>query len=178
MLGERLRALRRAHDLTLRQVADATGLSVALLSQIETGKTDPSVTTLRKLAQVFEEDMAALFRDPDAPAVHVSRPGERFRMAAPAGLITYERITPGRGDFEVLRADLAPGDASSEQPWSHASVESIYVLEGEVVVWIDGHDHVLGAGEAITFDSRAPHRYRNDSAAQASFLLTVSPPTP
>ncbi|HLT84311.1 MAG TPA: cupin domain-containing protein [Phototrophicaceae bacterium] len=178
MLGDRLRLMRREHKLTLRQVADATGLSVALLSQIETGKTDPSVTTLRKLAQVFEEDMAALFRNPDAPAVHVSRPGERFRMVAPAGLITYERVTPGRGDFEVLRADLAPGDVSSEQLWAHASVECIYVLAGEVVVSIGTQDHVLGAGDAITFDSREPHRYRNDSDAPASFLLTVSPPTP
>jgi len=178
VLGERLRLLRKERGLTLRQVSEATGLSVALLSQIETGKTDPSVTTLRKLAQVFQEDMAGLFRDPDAPAVHVSRPGERFRMVAPAGLITYERVTPGRGDFEVLRAELAPGDASSEQPWSHASVECIYVLDGEVTVTVGSNDIVLVAGEAVTFDSREPHRYRNDSQAPASFLLTVSPPTP
>ncbi|QCB92680.1 cupin domain-containing protein [Cellulomonas shaoxiangyii] len=178
MLGDRLRALRHQHGLTLRQVADATGLSTALLSQIENGRTDPSVTTLRKLARVFEADMASLFRDPDAPAVHVSRPGERFRMAAPAGLITYERITPGRGDFEVLRAELAPGDVSSEHAWGHDSTECVYVLTGEVVVEVGAQTHHLGAGDAVTFDSREPHRYANTSGAPASFLLTVSPPTP
>ena len=178
MLGQRLRALRHQHNLTLRQVADATGLSTALLSQIENGRTDPSVTTLRKLAQVFEADMATLFRDPDAPAVHVSRPGERFRMAAPAGLITYERVTPGRGDFEVLRAELAPGDVSSEHAWGHDSTECVYVLDGEIDVTVGAETHRIAAGEAVTFDSRQPHRYANVSDAPAAFLLTVSPPTP
>src|SRR5690606_38570882 len=125
MMGDRLRELRHLRGLTLRDVARETGLSAALLSQVETGRTTPSVATLRKLASVFDADVAALFHDPEAPGVHVSRPGERFRMVAPAGLITYERLTPGRGEVEVLRADLAPGDVSSDAPWAHASTECL-----------------------------------------------------
>lgn len=178
MLGDRLRDLRQQRSLTLRQLADETGLSSALLSQIENGKTDPSVSTLRKLAKVFDSDVARLFHEPEAPAVYVSRPGHRFRMVAPAGLVTYERLTPGRGDLEVLRAELGPGDVSSEEAWAHASTECVYVLDGEIVAVVDGQDHAVRAGESITFDSRAPHRFANRSAAPAAYLIAVTPPTP
>ncbi|WP_043346364.1 cupin domain-containing protein [Beutenbergia cavernae] len=178
MLGDRLRDLRRQHGLTLRDVAGQTGLSVALLSQIENGRTDPSITSLRKLARAFDAEVATLFHEPDAPSVHISRPGERFLLSAPAGLIAYERVTPGRGDLEVLRSVLAPGDVSAEGPRGHASTECVYVLAGEVVVTIGESDHRLVAGEAATFDSRQPHRYRNDSAANAEILVVVTPPTP
>ncbi|UFU03177.1 helix-turn-helix domain-containing protein [Ruania suaedae] len=178
MIGDRLRELRRARQLTLRALAEATGLSAALLSQIENGKTDPSVETLRRLAKVFDSDLADLFREPDAPAVHISRPGERFRMQAPAGRITYERLTPGRGDLEVLHADLAPGDVSAVEPWGHVSTECVYVIAGQIVATVDGSDHEVRAGESITFDSRLPHLFANRSETRAQLILAVTPPTP
>ncbi|MEV6521745.1 cupin domain-containing protein [Longispora sp. NPDC051575] len=178
MLGERLRELRQRHNLTLRQLAIAADVSPALLSQIENAATDPSLATLRKLAQVFDTSIAELFSEPDAPAVHVSRPGSRSRLAAPPGQISYDRLTPGRGDLEVLQADLAPGDASSAEPWSHPSTECAIVLAGTVVAEIDGERHVIETGEAVTFDSRLPHRYLNASGAPARLLIAVTPPTP
>lgn len=178
MIGSRLRSLRQQQGLTLRQLAAQTGVSAALLSQIENGRTDPSVATLRKLATTFDAELSSLFHEPDAPPVHVSRPGHRFRLVAPAGMITYERLTPGRGDLELLRAVLAPGDVSAETPWSHEATEALYVLDGEIVAEVDGRDHVVTAGEAISFDSRLAHRYRNDSGGPATFILAVTPPTP
>jgi transcriptional regulator with XRE-family HTH domain len=178
MLGDRLRDLRAQHGLTLRQLAQQADVSPALLSQIENGATDPSLATLRKLARVFDASIAALFADPDAPEVHVSRPGSRPRLSAPRGQIAYDRLTPGRGDLEVLQADLSPGDASSPEPWSHPSTECTVVLAGEIVAEINGEKHRLAEGESITFDSRLPHRYRNDSADAARIIIAVTPPTP
>lgn len=178
MLGQRLRSLRQQRGFTLREVAEQSSLSVALLSQIENNKTEPSVGTLRKLAVVFDADVSLLFQDPEAPAIHVSRPGERFRLLAPQGLITYERLTPGRGDFEILRAQLAPGDVSSTEPHHHDSTECVFVVQGEVDVIINGEVHSLTAGESVTFDSRLPHLYENNSEGPAEFILTVSPPAP
>lgn len=178
MLGDRLRELRSARGLTLRQLAEETGLSAGLLSQLENGRTDPSVETLRRLAKVFDSDLADLFREPDAPEVYVSRPGERFMMQAPAGLITYERLTSGRGNFEMLRGVLHPGDVSASAPRGHPSTECVYVLEGEIVASIGGVEHRVALGEAITFDSRLPHRFSNDGETDAVILLSVTPPSP
>lgn len=178
MLGDRLRDLRQRKGLTLRQLAEAAGVSPAMLSQIENGAADPSLTTLRKLANVFDESIANLFSDPEAPEVYVSRPGSRSRLSAPRGQIAYDRLTPGRGDLEVLEATLSPGDASSVEPWAHPSTECAIVLEGTVTAEIGGQRHVVKAGESVTFDSRLPHRYVNDSDDRARIVIAVTPPNP
>jgi transcriptional regulator with XRE-family HTH domain len=178
MLGEGLRELRLRHRMTLRELAAEAQVSPALLSQLENGITDPSLSTLRKLAAVFKTEVSALFNEPNAPMVHLSRPGQRMRLTAPLGEITYERLTPGRGDLEVLMATMEPGDVSSPERRGHESTECIVVLEGEVIVEIAAERHVLVAGEALTFDSRLPHCFCDESLEQAVFLLAVTPPAP
>ncbi|WP_033289784.1 helix-turn-helix domain-containing protein [Amycolatopsis jejuensis] len=178
MLSERLRELRMRHGLTLRELAAKAEVSPALLSQLENGVTDPSLATLRKLATVFKAEVSTLFSEPNAPLVHLSRPGERMQLTAPTGEITYERLTPGRGDLEVLRATMQPGDVSSAEPRGHESTECIVVLEGEVVVEVSGERHVLATGEALTFDSRLEHRFCNESPKVSVYLLAVTPPVP
>ncbi|MEO8887880.1 MAG: cupin domain-containing protein [Jatrophihabitantaceae bacterium] len=178
MLGERLRELRLRHQLTLRELAIEAEVSPALLSQLENGVTDPSLATLRKLADVFQAEVATLFTEPDAPMVHLSRPGERMRLTAPQGEISYERLTPGRGDLEVLYASMQPGDVSASQRHGHESTECVVVLEGEVVVEIGFERHTLAVREALTFDSRLPHRFCNESLEPAAYLLAVTPPVP
>ncbi|MCK0114058.1 XRE family transcriptional regulator [Ornithinimicrobium sp. F0845] len=177
-LGTRLAELRHKHGYTLRALAAEAGLSPALLSQLENGTTDPSLSTLRKLAGVFDTSIATLFGDPDAPMVHLSRPGERVRLTAPTGNFAYDRVTPGRGDLEVLHVVMAPGDQSSAEGWAHQSTECAYVISGEVTVELSGERRVLTAGQALTFDSQLPHRYLNASTSQAEMILSVTPPTP
>lgn len=178
MLGDRLRSLRKHHGLTLRQLAALAEVSPALLSQMENGATDPSLATLRKLATVFHAEVAELFNEPKAPLVHVSRPGHRMRLTAPMGRLTYERLTPGRGDLEVLAATMKPGDVSSTDPHGHESTECAIVTAGRVVAEVGGDRYVLACGEAITFDSQMPHRFCNESDQTARFLLVVTPPVP
>ncbi|WP_114905868.1 cupin domain-containing protein [Ornithinimicrobium murale] len=177
-LGTRLAELRRKHGYSLRGLAAEAGVSPALLSQLENATTDPSLATLRKLANVFDTSIATLFGDPDAPLVHLSVPGERVHLTAPTGNFAYDRVTPGRGDLEVLHVVMAPGDQSSAEGWAHQSTECAYVIAGEVTVELSGERRVLSAGHALTFDSQLPHRYINDSAGQAEMILSVTPPTP
>ncbi|MEV7429889.1 MULTISPECIES: helix-turn-helix domain-containing protein [unclassified Nocardioides] len=178
MLGDRLRELRQKRGLTLKGLAAQAEVSVGLLSQIENGTTDPSLATLRKLSAVFDAEIASLFTEPNAPLVYVSRPGQRTTISAPQGRITYERLTPGRGELEVLRADLAPGDTSSAEPRGHASTECVLVLGGTVRIEVGEATYDLVAGEAVTFDSRLPHRFSNVSDEPASITVSVTPPVP
>jgi len=178
MIGDQLRSLRARRGLTLRELAAETGLSATMLSQVERGVTEPSLSTLRRLAGAFGESVAALFDDDSAPQVWLSRPGERSLLRGPKGQIGYERLTPGNGQLEVLRAVLEPGQAISEEPWSHASVECVVVLAGALTVQLDGRDHAVEAGEALTFDSRVAHRYVNRGAEPTEFLVSVTPPSP
>lgn len=178
MIGDRLRELRTARGMSLRVLAQQANVSPTLLSQIERGVTEPSLATLRRLAGVFGESVASLFSDPSAPAVWISRPGERTTLGAPHGQIRYERLTPGNGQLEVLHATLAPGEVSSEELWSHPSLECAYVVAGTLTVEFDRSSYTVAAGESVTFDSRQPHRYRNASPAPTEIVLAINPPMP
>lgn len=178
MIGDRLHELRTARGLSLRALAEQAGVSPTLLSQIERGITEPSLATLRRLATVFGESVASLFADPAAPSVWISRPGERTTLGAPHGQIRYERLTPGNGQLEVLHAILAPSEVSSEELWSHPSLECAYVVAGTLTVEVGRASYTVGAGESITLDSSQPHRYRNTSETPTEIVLAINPPTP
>jgi quercetin dioxygenase-like cupin family protein len=164
--------------MTLRELAEKSGLSAGMLSQIENDAADPSLVSLRKLANVFDADISALFTDPDVAPVHVSTPSSRMRLVTPGGEFAYERLTPGRGDLEMLRAIIPPGESTSPQTWGHPSSECAYVISGDLIVEVGDSTHELHTGDSISFDARMPHRYHNTSTEPTTFVLAVTPPTP
>lgn len=179
MIGARLRELRSARNLSLRDLGSATGLSATLLSQIERGVTEPSLKSLRLLADYFGQSIATLFQDESTvDGAHVTRPGSRMRIRAPQGQVHYERLTLGNGRLEVLHGTLHPRESSSDEPWSHDAVECAYVLSGALTVEVGDSVHTLEPGEAVTVNSLRPHRYSNRGDTVAEFLLSVTPPTP
>jgi transcriptional regulator with XRE-family HTH domain len=101
MIGRRLNELRVSKKLSLRELAKLANVSPTLLSQIEREVTEPSLTTLRSLSAVFGESMSALFSDPAAPSVWLSRPGERVTLTGPKGGVGFERLTRGNGQMEA-----------------------------------------------------------------------------
>lgn len=178
MIGRQLRTLRTGRGMSLRALAAEAGVSATLLSQIERGVTEPSLATLRRLAGVFGESVVALFDDQDRPSVWVSRPGNRATLAGPRGKIRYERLTPSNGQMEVLRGVLVPGEATADESWAHPSLECTVVVDGTLTVDIGPDSHRVTTGEAITFDARQPHRYRNTADTEVEFLISVTPPNP
>ena len=178
MIGPRLHELRTSRNLSLRELGAATGLSATLLSQIERWVTEPSLKSLRLLADYFGQSIATLFQDEASVEVaQVTRPGQRSRLAV-EGDNGYERLTYGNGRLEVLLGSLQPGEASGEEPRSHDAVECAYVTAGELTVEVEDEVLVLAAGEAVTINSLRPHRYSNRGTAPAEFVLSVTPPTP
>lgn len=178
MLGDRLKALRLERALTLRQLADLSGLSAGMLSQIENGAADPSLGSLRKLAGVFDAEIASLFIDPDSPLVQITSPGDRPTMSTDGTGFVYERLSPGRGNLEVLTATIRPGESSSIKKWGHTSTECTFIISGELTVEIGEEKYRLSPGQSITFDSQQPHRYINESVLDATIVVAITPPNP
>ncbi|MGF6856689.1 cupin domain-containing protein [Paraburkholderia sp. CI3] len=178
MIGERLRELRSEHGMSLRELARLADVSPTLLSQVERSVTDPSLETMRRLAGVFGQSIASLFADPALPSVWVSKPGSRTVLMAAKGRVSYERLTGGNGQLEVLRAVLEPGQESAAEPRGHPSSECAYVVAGVLRAEIGGVNYDLLAGESVSFDARLPHRYCNCSDQQTEVILSVTPPSP
>lgn len=178
MLGTRLRELRTARGMSLRSVASATGLSPTLLSQVERGATEPSLKSLRLIADVFGQSISTLFDDGTLPPVHISRPGERSKIVSPAGYIQYERLAAGNGQLEMLRGLLQPMECSSDDASSHDAIECTFVVDGLLTVEVGEASYELAPGEAITIGPGQPHRYVNASSSPVEFVLAVTPPVP
>lgn len=177
-MGDQLRTLRTEAGLSLRDLAAQTGLSATLLSQVERGVREPSLKTLRALSAAFGSSTASLFHEQTPLTAHHSRPSERSRLLMPKGLVQYERLTPSNGQLEVLLGTLEPGQSSDYEQWSHVAVECAYVITGTVEVHVAEQIFDVRAGEALTFDAALPHRYSNRGDSVATYLASVTPPTP
>jgi transcriptional regulator with XRE-family HTH domain len=176
-LGERLRDLRRRHGITLREVAAAAGVSESFVSQVERGVANPSMASLRRMAEALGESVASMFVGSE-PSGMLVRAGERKRLAHPAGsLDDYLLTPPGAKTLQIIYSVVAPGDGSGEEPYTHPADEEVVIVQGgRLTVTANGQEYVLEEGDSLLLDPRLPHGYRNDGDVPARSLWVMSPP--
>jgi XRE family transcriptional regulator, regulator of sulfur utilization len=180
-VGSRVRALREHMGMSLRGLAERTGVSAPMLSQVERGDTSPTLAVATRIAAGLELTLSQLLRLDEGEAVAIVRRAER-RSGGPGGDgHAYEIVTPpGPGQrAEVSVHTLAPGSATGgpADPPMHepGSRETAVVTEGSVRLLIDGAAYDLGAGDSATFDADLAHHFENPSADDgARFLAVVS----
>ena len=175
-LGPRLRAIRVARGVGLRELARRLDLSPSSISQIETGKIQPSVRTLYALASEFGVTVdEVLFDEPPLPGapgtttravepgLSVQRAADRPAIQLNSG-VRWERLMFwGDEDVEFLEAIYEPGGASSPDDAlvRHNGHEFGHILSGTLRVIVGFDEYVLGPGDSITFPSSTPHRLVN-----------------
>jgi transcriptional regulator with XRE-family HTH domain/quercetin dioxygenase-like cupin family protein len=206
-VGERLRAARQRRGVSVRSLARELGVSASLISQIETGKSQPSVSTLYAMTTalgISVEDVFASVPAGDASEVvdgareavgglpgtvlaalgaargqrvgPVVRPGDRQVLQLDSG-VTWERLGQlPHPHVDFLLITYEPGGASSSESglMRHAGSEYGYLLSGELVLTLGPEELRLGPGDAISFDSTTPHRYRNDGLDPAVGIWFVT----
>ena len=180
VIGARVKALREASGLSLRDLAERSGVSAPMLSQVERGETSPTLTVAARIAAGLELRLSQLLRLDEQGAVTIVRAGERRRGGNARRGHRFEVLTsaqPGQR-AELSRHTLAPGGATGapDDPPMHepGSRETALVQEGRVVLVCDGRRHELGQGDCVTFDADLPHHFENPSGEQAAFLAVVS----
>ena len=181
-VGAQLRALRRARGLSLQQVADATDLSVGLISQVERGLSSPSVRALRSLADALGVTVGWLFHHGSPPppeeAGIVLRQRHRRRMEFNGGEVTKELLSPDLdGQLEILVVKVVPGGSSGGVPYTHAGEEGGVVLEGELDLWVEDKLYRLAPGDSFRFLSTRPHHFANPGRVPAKVLWVITPPS-
>ena len=162
-LGERVLAIRRQRGFMLREVAEKTGVSIAMLSMIERGRSNPSIGTLHALANAFGVRMSELLHSIEPPDQHsiIRRAENQEVIRGAAGVERRIMIDdPDRG-YELAENRYEPGTASARVPLHHQGYEFGFVLEGQLEVTVEDRVHVARTGDAIKLDSNLPHRFRN-----------------
>ncbi|WP_053852081.1 helix-turn-helix domain-containing protein [Streptomyces sp. NRRL B-24085] len=190
-VGGRIRQARLERGLGLRALAREVGVSASLVSQIETGKSQPSVSTLYAITTALGISVESLFEGrqttaavPAGPVMHalaafaadpgrrigpLVTPGEREVLELDSGVV-WERLghVPST-DVDFLLVTYRPGGSSSGSGalMRHAGTEYGYLTSGELVLTLGFDDRVLRPGDAVCFESTTPHRYRNDGEEPA-----------
>jgi len=165
--------------MTLRQVSDAAGVTESHLSQIERGRTNASLAALQRIGGALRLHVGDLFSPEHEGPTGV----QRFRDAQALDFgdrAAKIRLTPrGYDHLEVLLGTFGPGGSTGVDPYTHGDAEELLVvLEGEVVVEVDGASHRLAALDSIHYRSAMPHRVEEATgSSQARVLWAMSPPT-
>jgi transcriptional regulator with XRE-family HTH domain len=177
-VGIRVRALREAAGLSLRDLAERSEVSAPMLSQVERGETSPTLAVAARIASGLDLSLSQLLRLDESDHVVVVRHGQgRGRRR---GGHRVEELTPPlpgqRADVSRHRLDPGattggPGDPPIHEPGSR---ETAVVLDGTATLVVDGSEHELRKGDSVTFDADLPHHFENNAEEPAELVAVVA----
>lgn len=198
-LGNRIRELRKKKSLKITELAELTGLTVSMISQVERAIISPSIETLKKIGNAMDIPVSYFFVDVDesvnnltqtnsntedddtlsitireeSPVVHE----HQRKLLSPGKGITFYLLNPNmNGPIEFIYNVYEPGSGTGEGLYSHPGTECGLILEGELVVQIKDKVYVLKKGDSITFDSSDPHSKKNMSDMICTCVWANDPP--
>ncbi|WP_010140184.1 cupin domain-containing protein [Oceanicola sp. S124] len=186
-IGARLLAMRKAAQLSQRQLAERAGVPHAQISIIEKNKSSPSIATLRKILSGLGMTMADFFdSERTAPEGPFFGPDDLLDLtsklpvtgaAGVVGHVAFRQIGDARRhNLQILHEVYEPGADTGETMLEHFSNEGGYVIEGELELTVGQEVRTLLPGDSYLFDSRIPHRFRNTSAARTVVISACTPP--
>jgi transcriptional regulator with XRE-family HTH domain len=175
-VGRCLRELRAGRGLSIRSLAEQSGLNVNTLSLIENSKTSPSVSTLQQLASALNVPITAFF-ETDTPKNNISyqKAGQRPRAAFAHG--TLEDLGAGltlQGGHPFL-VTLEPKANSGTTPIVHTGHEFVFCLEGHLSYTIEDRVYPLDPGDSLLFEAHLPHCWINVGETLSRSLLVMCP---
>jgi transcriptional regulator with XRE-family HTH domain len=175
-VGHGLRKLRSERNLSIRALAEKSGLAVNTLSLIENGRTSPSCSTLQQIAMALGVPMTAFFEAelPQNTVVHV-RACQRSHAQFTHG--TLQDLGTGLRNraVEPLIVTLEPNAGSGATSIVHTGYEFVYCLQGRIIYTVEEHPYLLEPGDSLLFESHLPHRWQNIDSGSSQALLVLCP---
>lgn len=175
-LGVRIRQLREDSGKSIKEMTSEIKVTGSLISQIERGKANPSMTTLWAIAHVLKVPIGKFF-EPSHSESPVVREKERKVINIQDGVTFYLLSPNSRGKLEVLYMLLEPGGVTGEELYTHAGEECGLVIKGKIKVALGDDEYLLKKGDSITFQSITPHKVQNIGKTQAIIVWANTPPS-
>lgn len=180
--------------MTLAQVAERAGVSASYVSQVERGVANPTLASLKTLAEVLGFTVGSLLDGSGAPnggaeenrprvqevddEVSVLRAGQRRRVVYPGSHIANELLSPNlRKQMEVIWVEAPVGSGSGGHPHQHEGEECGVVIAGQMQFWVGDQQWVLHSRDAIYFPSHLPHRWESVGDEDLVAIWIITPPT-
>lgn len=176
LVGRKLRELRNRHHLSLRALADLSGLNINTLALIENGKSSPSVSTLQQLAIALEVPVAAFFEiKPSEKSIVFTPAQKRPKFSFGNTIMEHLGKDLSKNAVQPFILTLQPRMSSGEKKIVHTGYEFIHCLKGNVFYQIEEESFSLHAGDSLLFEAHLPHCWSNEANEEACFLLVLFP---
>ena len=168
-LGKMIRQFRREKSLSIKEFSELCGISTALVSQLERGIGNPSLSVLRAIAStlgVALSNESLIRRRADQERIH--NPNEKGAV--------YHGLTPGplKSNVELLMMSLSPDNETNEGFSQHFEEEIAYVAEGEAVILFEDEEFILSQGDTVRILPSRKHKFRNPGAVPVKILFIKS----
>jgi transcriptional regulator with XRE-family HTH domain len=176
VVGENLRRLRTQRGLSLERLARASGVSRAMLGQIELGQSAPTINVLWKIARALGVPFSTLITHRGAGTTHVLRATTAKRLTSADGRFVSRALFPFDAPRNVELYELRLAAGTTEQAEAHppGTVENLVVASGTVEITIAEERHALATGDAILFEADVPHAYRNPGTTESVMYLVMT----
>ena len=187
--GKSIRARRIEQRKTIKDIAASTKLSPAYISRMERGEINPSVATIKKIADTLGINIADLFQknNDEKRSLNNGRnirkvlhENERLKLTYPGLNFSGYLLTPTIHNIgiEFILVVAEPEGGSGKDSYSHQrGEECILVQEGEMTLWIEDDIYILKTGESIHFESHIPHKWKNSGKTEMKAIWVIVPPT-
>jgi transcriptional regulator with XRE-family HTH domain len=177
-IGEKVKALRLANRMTLKQLADKAGCTDAYLSQLERGHANPSVMILKKIASALQMKVVDFFLESETDNDVVLKEDERVNINFKRGDANMQMLVRNilNKRMQPFYTTIEPG-GGSKGSYSHIGEEFGIVLQGELEVNLNGKPYRVKKNESFYFSSQEPHSWLNPGKRKTVVLWVVSPPT-
>ena len=170
---------RKRKGLTIKELAQLTGVTSSLLSQIEKGTANPSINTIKQISNALEIPLFNFFINDSYTENLVVRKDKRKKMVfSEDDSFSYELLTPNlQGDIEFVLMTIPPNESSSSEQFSHKGEEVAYVMKGEVDLHMMNTVTELNCGDSVKIPSLSQHKWENRSNEECQVIFAVTPPS-
>lgn len=176
VVGKNLRRLRTERGLSLERLAQASGVSRAMLGQVELGQSAPTINVLWKIARALDVPFSALISSTQQSPVKVLREKDAKRLLSHDGSFSSRALfpfdEPRRVEFYELV--IAPKGIESADAHAAGTMENLVVSKGQLELDVAGETYSLTAGDAILFEADKAHSYRNAGTVEARLYLVMT----
>ena len=175
-LGLRLRQLRQEKGLTLKELAQRVNKSESYLSRLERGEVNPTLSTLKAIADELDRPIIYLFDDEFThPEAHIKKGEHRELIVSPD--LKYIVLSKPNSEISMFITILSKGGNSGDRPYRHKGIECGILLKGEIRVVVGDREYILEEGDSLTYRSEEPHWFENVGDEEAVAIWAVTPPT-
>lgn len=180
LIGENLRNIRKKRGYTLQYIAEKTGYSASLISQVERDLVNPSIVTLRKIAEALEMPLFAIFDENKIEEIFsdecVIRKEQRIPINTDDFGAIFSLLNPHKKrKMDVILIEAEPGGNSSDEMHTHPGEECEIILQGTMEVEWNNNTYILNEGDSIYIDSSLPHRWKNVGTDKLVVLCVLTP---